>query len=238
MADASTPANTGTPATSVAGQQTGTEPPVNTPAEETTQTTETPPQTVDVPALLKRLDGQSATISRLQKTVEKLEKSREAEQQRERERKPTEPPAIAEQMRELQEQQKVLLERDRRQRERQAKQEIVAALTEAGVHADDASDQADLLMLRNGSRIEVDEDFRAHIEDSGDKIPLRDWVKTFLSTDRGRRLLPAKKNPSTAGVPSTTNELPDGRRKVTRADMAAGKVMPEEIRKGKVVIVD
>ena len=232
MSDANSPANTGTPATSAAGQHEA-ETPGNTPAEETTQT-ETQPQTVDVPALLKRMDGQSATISRLQKTVEKLEKGREAEQHK----KPAEPPAIAEQMRELQEQQKVLLERDRRQRERQAKQEIVAALTENGVHADDAADQAELLMLRNISRIEVDDDFRSTIEDSGDKVPLRDWVKTFLSTDRGRRLLPAKKNPSTAGVPSTTAEPPGAKRKVTRADMAAGKVMPEHIQKGLVEIID
>jgi hypothetical protein len=232
MSDANSPANTGTPATSAAGQHEA-EPPENTPVEETTQT-ETPPQTVDVPALLKRLDGQSATISRLQKTVEKLEKSREAEQHK----KPAEPPAIAEQMRELQEQQKVLLERDRRQRERQAKQEIVAAFTDAGVHTDDAADQAELLMLRHGSHIEVDEDFHATIDEGGDKVPLRDWAKTFLSTDRGRRLLPAKKNPSTAGVPSTTAEPPGSKRKVTRADMAAGKVMPEDIRMGKVVLID
>jgi hypothetical protein len=92
--------------------------------------------------------------------------------------------------------------------------------------------------LRNNSRIEVDDDFRASIEDSGDRIPLRDWVKTFLSTDRGRRLLPAKKNPSTAGVPSTTAEPPGSKRKVTRADMLAGKVTTEEIRKGRVVIID
>ena len=236
MSDANTPANTGSPATSAAGQHEA-EPPVNTPAEETTQTTETPPQTVDVPALLKRLDGQSATISRMQKNVERLEKGLEAEAAKGK--KPAEPPVIAEQMRELQEQQQVLLERDRRQRERQAKQEIVSVLLDAGVHPEDASDHAELLMLRNGPRIEVDDNFQATFDDGGTRMSLRDWTKAFLATDRGRRLLPPKKNPSTAGVPvPATSEPANGKRKATRADLLAGKVLPEDIRSGKVVIED
>jgi hypothetical protein len=145
-------------------------------------------------ALLKRVDSQSAIINRLQDQLKKAADTPALAPKN---------PDLTERVAELEAQKKLEDERRQKTNLRIARSAIRGTLSEAGVDAVLAEDLADSLLQKNGGKIAVNEDDDrvtiAEVEGTDPK-PIADWVKAFLGTDRGKRYLPAKRNPSVDGA--------------------------------------
>lgn len=175
-------------------------------------------------ALLKRLDGQSGVIARLEKS---FEKKTEPVQEK---------PEIVERVKAVEERQKKLDEREKRQRDREAKLAVRTALANGGVEDSLVPDVVELFTMRNADKIKVDDDMNVYVEDSGKKCGLEEYVQAYLNED-GQKWLPAKRNPKSDGL-NPGSVIKSGARKVSRADLMSGKVQTKDLIEGKVVLVD
>ena len=201
--------------------------------------------------------GQSAEVKVLLEKVSKLEKRLDDQSRLIYKGKKTEEPAAAKpvkdedlslraQIAELKAEQQKSKEQAARAKRAAARNDLIGEFISAGVHPDDAADQAELVLLRHGTRIDVDDELGQSIykslnTDSGEEevVPLREWAQLYLTSERGKRLIPAKKQPTTAGIPRTSQSagpapaLPPGHYYYTNADGRAGKVPEADIKSGK-----
>jgi hypothetical protein len=201
---------------------------------------------VDVGALIeklskleKRLDDQSKLIYKSGKKTEEPAPAKPA--------KSAEEMSLREQIAELKVEQAKSKEQAARAKRASARNDLIGEFISAGVSPDDAADQAELILLRQGNRIDQDDElgqsiYRSSNPDSGeeDVIPLRDWVRSiYLQSERGKKLIPAKKQPTTSGIPKSSQtmgpspDLPPGHYYYSMEDGAAGKVSLEDIKSGK-----
>lgn len=189
-----TPVNTGSPATPPAGTNTADAPVTVTGNTEPTAQYVTPDQ---LDELRKRADAQSAYIARLEKRLEKLAEPAQVPA-------PAAPkplPDVVERIKALEDRERVADERRVKTNQRVARGAIKGTLVEAGLDSVVADDLSDLLLLKHGNKITVSEDDESVsiAENENEPKPITDWVRAFLGTDRGKRYLPAKRNPAIDG---------------------------------------
>lgn len=211
---------------------TGEQNTVETPA--TAQAEKSGPEFVtksDFGAILKRIDSQSALINKLQKRLESTPQE-----------KPNadapKPDPLAQQVKELVEERKIAREKEERRRAKSIRTAVKSELLESGVNPQFLDDLSDLLVSRNSGVLQVDDDdnvfFRA--TDDVDPQPVQEWVKTYLATDKGRAYLKPKQNPSSAGLSGRGSAGANAVRRVTAADLEAGRVTTSDVLTGKVII--
>lgn len=177
----------------------------------------------------KRMDGQSATIKRLETQLKKNEPAPAP--------KPTD---LDGRVKELEKEAEKIAHQNKIQREREVRHQISKALAEHKLDPAAAERAARLIQLEHGaSFFEVSEtedgDLAVNVRESADTVlPVAKWVSLYLQTDQGRFYLPTSRNPQVPGVPAARVA---GKRQVTSAQCAKGEVTPEEITKGEVEII-
>lgn len=178
--------------------------------------------------ILKRLDGQSQTIARLEKELKDSRKVIEPVA-------PKDPKALSveERVKELESRAEQLTAREKRQKESAAKSAVVNALVQAGCDPELSEHfYAPALLLNQAEKVVVEDDgkgnFVSRYSEGNDSAPrgLADWIaNTYLQTDQGRKLLPVRMNPTGAGLkPGAGNPAPQGQKVLTMQDMLKGNV--------------
>lgn len=180
--------------------------------------------------LVKRLDGQSATIKRLEKLVGKNEPATPAP-------KPTDLDSRVKELEQTAEAQRQVAEK---QKSREVRSRLAEALVEKGkLSPADAARAANYIAADHKDRISVaeteDGEFSVTVKDGEKDSPVADWVGAYLQTDQGRFFLPTSRNPR---VPGNPEAISAGPRQVSKADLEAGRVNPADILSGKVKVVD
>lgn len=176
----------------------------------------------------KRMDGQSATIKRLEKQLKKDEPA------------PAPKPADLDgRVKELEKEAEKIARQREVQRQREVRHQLSKALTEHKLDPASADRAARLIQLEHGSSFEVSEtddgEFNVAVKESEDVTsPVAKWIAAYLQTDQGRFYLPTHRNPKVPGSPSARTA---GKRQVTAAQCAAGEVDPSAIIKGEVEII-
>jgi hypothetical protein len=207
------PAATPPASTSVPPTGTGNEP------DAVTKLTET------VSKLAEQVQGQSKIIAALQKP-------KPAETQPPA---PATPDPLTDRVKELESHKAKLVERDTRQREREALQTLEKALVAGGVDPKQAPRFAKLALVEHKDKIIVDDDFNVGFKEADDKTtPLTTWVNAFLQTEDGKVFLPPVQNPSVKTGNVTAHS---GKTKLTKAQIAAGEFDPKRLRAGEYEIV-
>lgn len=183
----------------------------------------------------KRLDGQSATISRLEKLVKHAEPL--ANQTPTNEPKPQ--LGLDERLKELEVRDQKQRERAVRQEQHEARQQIQRALSAHNLAPEHAARAAKLIQMELGPQVKVveadDGDFKVVVAADGQDVPVDSYIGKFLQTDEGRFYLPTTRNPQ---VPGSSTATAFAKVRATKADLAAGKVKPEDIQSGKVEIIE
>lgn len=213
------------------------------PADKASQSTTTDPKVVpagsgdgpkyltvdEAQKLIARLDGQSKVIASLEKQI----KTPEPETQ-----KPVDE-SLSKRVKELEAENKRVVERETRQREREAVSHIADALINKGADPEFARRQAKLVYSENKDKIAtMDDDATPAVKDGDKVIAVSEWMEAYLQTNEGRPLLPPKRNPTSNGLNGRSEPVANNVRRVTSADIAAGRVSTKDLREGKVHVVD
>lgn len=178
--------------------------------------------------LLKRIDGQSALLNRLEKVAQKPPQEAAPQQD-----------PLAERVKVLEEAKAKVDARNAAQKNREALQKIESALVAGGIDPKSAPRAAKLLQLEHGKNIDVDDDSFAvrYRESENVATPIDQWVGAWLKTDDAAVFFPTRRNPQVANALRGEGDA-KGTRTVSQADLASGKVSTEDILKGKVKILD
>lgn len=140
---------------------------------------------------------------------------------------------LVESVAEIKAEQALIREAGARQQKAQIRQDFMSVLLRSGVPEAIAEDQADLLLIRNGDSVSADENLKTWFKSGeGEQVPLKQYAEAWLQTDRGRAVVPAKRNPSTAGVPEGVGTPSGGKTILTKAGMLAGKYTANDFANG------
>ena len=160
--------------------------------------------------LMQRIEGQSAALG---KVTDDLKASKGAA-------KPVPTlESVSEQVAEMQRKQAALDARDATLKRATAKNALLGEFVAAGVHPSDADEKAETLLTRHGTAIECDDAGHATIKEGDKKTPLSEFAKAFTQTDELKRIIQAKRNPTTGTAPITAAAATGAKVKVTKAQI-------------------
>ena len=86
---------------------------------------------------------------------------------------------------------KALEQSEARGKDNLKRSSLKTAAMSGGVSETDAADFVDLVLLRHGDKVKVNDDYSVHYQESESTLtPVADWVKAMLQTQTGKRFLP------------------------------------------------
>ena len=178
----------------------------------------------------KRLDGQSATISRMERMIKGI-----AETKKEPEAVKQEPKGKGDDFEaakaELVAMKAELEAKAQSTREKQKRHLIVGELQAKGLDALAADEAYISISAREGEKLKLADDESSVIYQKGefdDPTPISNFVESFLTSDRGRLYVPRKNNPNAGNRASGTDAA--GSKYITKAQMST--MTPAELKSG------
>jgi hypothetical protein len=185
----------------------------------------------------KRMDGQSATISRMERMLKGI-----AESQKAPEPEPTkEPKGKGEDFEaakaELMAMKADLEAKAAATREKQKRHLIVGELQSKGLDAIAADEAYNSISAREGDKLRLADDESSVIYQKGefdDPTPINSFVESFLTSDRGRLYVPRKNNPTASNRANGTDA--SGSRYITKEQLKT--LSPAELKSGNFTLKD
>jgi hypothetical protein len=202
---------------------------------ESSVATENAVESAKIADMQKRLDGQSATISRMERMLKGIAESQKAPE-----------PAPANEAKgkgddfeaakaELMAMKADIEAKAQATRDKQKRHLIVSELQAKGLDAI-AADEAYLsISAREGDAIQLAEDESSVFFQKGeydDPTPISHFVESFLSSDRGRLYAPRKSNPNSGNRATGTDST--GTRYITQEQLKT--LSPAELKSGNFVL--
>jgi len=184
----------------------------------------------------KRLDGQSATISRMERMLKGIAESKSHEVQ-----KPSESKGKNDDFEtakaELMAMKADIEAKANMTRDKQKKHLMVSELQAKGLTAIAADEAYISISAREGDKIQLSDDESSVIYQRGefdDPTPISNFVDTFLTSDRGRLYAPVKSNPNSGSRATGTDA--SGSKYITRDQLST--LSTEELKSGQYVLKD
>jgi hypothetical protein len=186
----------------------------------------------------KRLDGQSATISRMERMLKGIAESQKAP---EPSPTPAEPKGKGDDFEaakaELMAMKADIEAKAQATRDKQKRHLIVSELQTKGLEAIAAEEAYLSISAREGDKLKLAEDESSVFFQGGefdDPTPISNFVESFLSSDRGRLYAPRKSNPNSGNRATGTDSA--GTKYITKEQLKT--LSPAELKSGNFTLKD
>ena len=179
----------------------------------------------------KRLDGQSATISRMERMIKGIADTKKAPEAPQPQAPKSKGDDFEAAKAELVAMRSELEAKAQSTREKQKRHLVVSELQSKGLDALAADEAYISISAREGDKLQLADDESSVIFQKGefdDPTPISSFVDTFLTSDRGRLYVPRKNNPNTGNRASGTDAA--GSKYITKEQM--NTMTPAELKSG------
>lgn len=192
----------------------------------------------EMSSLLERMDGISATINRMNKNMQKVKEPEDSNQNKnipDNSGHNKNTSEFSEKFNELEKRIAENEEREKKMKVSAISSSVKNALVKGGVDSLQADFFSKALLVELDGKLDATFDGNgyqvSYTENEGNSYAVDKYVSMFLQTDRGRALLPPKRNPS---VDTPTGIGASGSKFITREDL--NKIDPDDLMNGNYIL--